>query len=52
MPAGKSFAMASVHRHALRSAATELRKQGWKLSVLNEGEDMVQVVCNEVGEKA
>lgn len=49
MPAGKSFAMPAVHRHALRAAATELRKQGWKLSVLNEGEDQVRVVCTEVG---
>ena len=52
MPAGKSFAMPLVHRHALRAAATELRKEGWKLSVLNEGEDKVRVVCTEVGDKA
>lgn len=51
MPAGKSFSMPMAHRHALRTAVTELRKKGWKLSVLNEGEDRVRVVCFEVGDR-
>ena len=50
MPAGKSFVVSNEHRHALRSAATEVRKQGWQLSVLNEGSDRVRVVCSKVPE--
>lgn len=46
MPAGKSFAVSSEYRHALRTAVTVLRKEGgWKLSVLNDGDDKVRVVC-------
>lgn len=48
MPAGKSFVAPAQYRHALRSAVTALRKQGWKLSVLNEGEELVRVVCSVV----
>ena len=45
MPAGKSFKAPGQYRHALRTAVTDLHKQGgWKLSVLKEGED-VRVVC-------
>jgi hypothetical protein len=45
MPAGKSFTVGYEYRHALRTAASALRKQGWKISVLAEGEEMVRAVC-------
>jgi DNA-binding IclR family transcriptional regulator len=50
MPAGKSFTVGYEYRHALRTAVSELRKQGWKLSVLAEGEEKVRVVCMAVPE--
>lgn len=49
MPAGKSFAVDSVHGAALRTAVTDLRKLGWLLSVVREGEDKVRVLCTKVG---
>jgi hypothetical protein len=48
MPAGKSFVVGSEYRHAVRTAATTLRKEGWRISVLAEGEDKVRVVCSAV----
>ena len=45
MPSGKSFVVPSVYRHALRAAASELRKLGWKISVLIADEGTVRVVC-------
>jgi hypothetical protein len=50
MPAGKTFTVGYEYRHALRTAVSELRKQGWKMSVLAEGEDKVRVVCVAVPE--
>ncbi|MGS5089034.1 hypothetical protein ACVC7V_21325 [Hydrogenophaga sp. A37] len=44
MPEGKSFAVPLEYRHALRAAVTALHKEGWKLSVVNEGAT-VRVVC-------
>lgn len=48
MPAGKGFTVPNEYRHAIRTAVTVLRKQGWTLSVLNEGAN-VRVVCKAVG---
>lgn len=44
MPQGKSFVVPLEYRHALRAAVTALHKEGWKLSVVNEGAT-VRVVC-------
>lgn len=48
MPAGKSFAVANVHGAALRAAVTDLRKLGWALSVVREGDEQVRVLCTKV----
>ena len=50
MPAGKSFAVAKEHGHSLRGAVTELRKLGWALSVVREGDEQVRVLCTKVPE--
>ena len=50
MPAGKSFAVSLEHRHALRAAATKLRKEGWTLSVVYDAEGLVRVLCTSVPE--
>jgi hypothetical protein len=36
MPAGKSFVVAHEYRHAVRTAASAVRKEGWRGSVLAE----------------
>jgi hypothetical protein len=50
MPQGKSFVVGFEYRHALRTAACALRKQGWKISVLAEGPEKVRAVCVAVPE--
>lgn len=53
MPAGKSFVVPKAYGHALRAAATVLRKEGWKVSVVAAGDgESVRVVCSLVGEQA
>lgn len=52
MPAGKSFVVGSIHRHTLRTAATALNKQGWKLAVLRESADTIRVACSVAGVQA
>jgi hypothetical protein len=45
MPAGKSFVVPHEYRHAVRTAASAVRKEGWRISVLAERENQVRVVC-------
>ena len=51
MPAGKSMVVPYEYRHALRTAVSQVRKEGFMLSVLAEDETKVRVVCKAVPEE-
>jgi hypothetical protein len=50
MPAGKSMVVPYEYRHAVRTAVSQVRKEGFLLSVLAEDETKVRVVCKGVPE--